>query len=139
MICELSFGTVARLSSAVKTKDTVRLRHLLSPAAHKAGARPVLTKEEEELVMAKMIDVAGKGFAIDIQTLRSIMDSVAGDGRSGFKHGLPGFDTIRSFRACNRNITLRNAENKDKDKIKGECFEHLRPCSEGCSCKSWIF
>lgn len=53
------------------------------------------------------------------------MGAVASDGREGFKKRLPRFHTVLSLWARNRDITLRNAESKEKAKLKAECFEHL--------------
>ncbi len=41
------------------------------------------------------------------------------------KTGVPSEDAIRAFRARHREITFRNAENKDRSKFRGESFDHV--------------
>ncbi len=53
------------------------------------------------------------------------MSQIASDGRPIWKDGVPSEDAIRAFRARHREITIRNAENKDRSKFRGEGFDHF--------------
>lgn len=78
------------------------------------------------MTKARMRFVASRGFAMDVRTLRSIMFFIANDGRRGFPNGIPSAEVVRSFRARNRDITLRNAENKENAKLKRENYHHVK-------------
>lgn len=123
----VSIATVARLKKAMSTPGGLSLDKFLQPHQNRAGAKPVLTREEEQLIKQKMVECAQRGFAMDVRELTRIMGAIAGDGRRrGFKNGIPTGDVIRSFRARNRDITLRTFENKENAKLKGENYEDVK-------------
>ncbi len=64
-------------------------------------------------------------FAVAKDTLKSLMTQIASDGRPIWKDGVPSEDAIRKFRAIHREITSRNAENKDRSKFRRESLEHV--------------
>eukprot|EP00171_Calliarthron_tuberculosum_P002548 IDg2548t1 len=124
--CELSIGTVMRIKKAISAKGITALEKLLNPAANRAGRKCVVTVEEETLIKQRMIFIATRGFAMDVTTLRSVLASIAADGRKGFANGIPSDSVVRSFRTRNRDITFRNTENKENAKLRGENFSHVQ-------------
>lgn len=72
-------------------------------------------------------ECATRGFALDQNALKRVMSKVAADGRSAFrgKGGAPSDNAIRAWRARNRDITFRKAENKNAAKLHAERFEHV--------------
>ncbi len=69
-------------------------------------------------------------FAVGKDTLKSSMSQIASDGRTSWKDGVPSEDATRAFRARHREITFRNAENKDRSKFRRESFDHVRGYSK---------
>ena len=66
------------------------------------------------MIKQRMKYASARGFALDKDMMRTIMARIAADGRDGYKTvtGLPSGDTIRAWRARNRDVTYRHAENK---------------------------
>ena len=125
-VCSLSAGTAARLKQAIESKDSAVLERMLDPRAHRSGRRPVLNAEDQQLIKDRMKFIASRSFAMDARTLSSVMAAIASAGRRGFENGLPSADVIRAFRARNRDITFRNAENKEQAKVRGENYYHVK-------------
>ncbi len=96
------------------------LEKILNPSKVKGGAPTILTSQEEAMIVQRLIFEAKRGFAVDKDSLKSLMSQISSDGRPTFKTGIPSDDAIRAFRASHREITFRNSENKDKGKFKGE-------------------
>lgn len=63
------------------------------------------------------------------------MGQIAVDGRRGFRteSGLPCMQTLRHWRALNRDVTCRSAENKDITKLAAENYDHVASFSEALS------
>ncbi len=57
--------------------------------------------------------------------MNSLTVQIASDGRPSWKDGVHSEDAIWAFRARHREITFRNAENKDRSKIRGGSFGHV--------------
>ena len=92
----------------------------------KKGKRTVLSCEEEEMIVKRLIFAAKRGFAVDVSGIKRIMMEVANDGRKGWKNAVPSDDAVRAFRARHREITFRNYERKENAKLKGESYEHVQ-------------
>lgn len=121
----VSKSTVKRMSDFVKAGDEKQLSKLLS-TSNRPGRCTVLTIDEEQMIVNRLIYAAARGFAIDKEGLKHIMSRVAADGREGFKNGVPCEDVIRSFRARHRELTYKKAENKEQAKLKAQTFEHVQ-------------
>ena len=111
---------IDRIYRALKADDDLTLDALLSPEASRRGRRTVISQKESELIKKRIKFAAEKGFALSNGDLRKIMTDIASDGRAGFQteSGSPSQDTIRHWRAINRDVTSRKAENKDIAKLK---------------------
>ncbi len=60
---------------------------MLSLITYKPGASTVLTSEEEEMVVGRLIFAAKRGFAVGKESLKSLMIQIASDGRPIWKGG----------------------------------------------------
>ena len=120
--------TCSKVAKALKKDDHVILDMLLNPTQNKEGRQPVITYNESELIKEQIVWAASQGFAIDTAQLQSIFAKTASDGRDTFRtsNGLPSMDTIRSWRAKNRDITFRKLESKSRSKLLAERPEHVR-------------
>ena len=78
------------------------------------------------MIVECIIFTAHRGFAVDNACLKYMMSQIAADGRPGWKGNAPIDDTVRSFRARNREICLRTTERKDEVKLKGESYSHVQ-------------
>ena len=121
----VSKSVVGRLKLAHERNDEKLLKKILS-AVQKAGRKPVLSADEEEVLKREIKDASSRGFAIDIDKMRQIMFRIACDGRKGWKSAIQSDDAIRSFRTRNRDITYRKSENKEYAKLRAETYEHIK-------------
>ena len=55
-----------------------------------------------------------------------MMSQIAADGRLGWKGNAPSDDSVRPFRARNREICLRTTESKEEVKLKGKSYSHVQ-------------
>ena len=124
--CSLSIGTVMRIKKTLTDKNNSYLDRLLNPTSNRAGRKSVITPGKDAIIKERMTFIASKRFAMESPTLRSVMASLATDGRKRFKSWIPSAAIVRSFRARNRDITFRDSENKENAKLKGENFEHVQ-------------
>lgn len=121
--------TVISMKKAMGKEDKTDVNKLMNSASNHAGARPVLRKNEEEMIAARAVQAAERGFAMTVRDVETAVAEIASDGRARSyqrTNGLPSKDVIRRFRAGNRNLTYRNRENKDKAKLRGEEYSHVR-------------
>lgn len=123
----ISRGTADRISNALKSNDTEALSKLMDPESNRAGRRAVLSKVEDNLLKQRMTYAANRGFALDKNTVKSLMAQISTDGRVGFqtRSGIPSDDTLRAWRARNRDVTYRVAENKRTASLVAERYEHV--------------
>lgn len=125
---DIKSSTAKRLVSAFKNRvaDPLPLQRLLNPHENRAGRRSVLTKEEQEMIVAtcERAEIVGQSTGID--TLKTLCADISGDGRKGFKKGVPSDAAIRKFRANNRALTVRTYRPKDIAKVKAECYTHVQ-------------
>ncbi len=112
-------STLSRIGKCLRSNDEVTLEKMLCPSTYKRGQSTVLTSEEEAMLTERLIYAGKRGFAVGKDTLKSLMSRIASDGRPSWKDGVPSEDAIRAFRARHREITFRNAENKDRSKFSG--------------------
>ena len=63
--------------------------------------------------------------SVNNNTIKATLQNLAADGRPGYKNSTPSDAAIRTYRALNRDITYRKAENKDAAKLGAEIFEHV--------------
>eukprot|EP00171_Calliarthron_tuberculosum_P021856 IDg21856t1 len=94
-------STCYKLKKAITTNNSVALKQLVDVAHNRAGRRPVISDEENLLIAGRIRYAASRGFAFDIDTLKSVMAQVAADGREGFRtvSGVPSDDAVRAWRA----------------------------------------
>lgn len=115
----VSKGTCNGLKAALNSGDEDALQRLVDPACNRAGRKHVISKPEDQLVKSRLNYAASRGFAFNVDELRSTVGRIASGGRSGYtnKAGLPSTDARRSRRARNRDMTYRASENKTASKI----------------------
>lgn len=124
------YTTCHRLKSFYMSGNGSKIKQLLDPGRFRAGGKPHLSPEQENIISERLIFAGRRGFASDVNDLRSLMAQTAGLSGRPYKNGLPSSDTIRLFRAKHREFSLRNYECKDLAKIKGERYEHVEPFFE---------
>lgn len=119
--------TADRIKFSFESGNKEALDKLLDPASNRAGRRCVLSKVEDNLIKERMTYAANRGFAFAKSTLKSVMAQVSADGRTGFRtaNGIPSEDTVRSWRARNRDVTYRVAENKRTASLVAERHDHV--------------
>lgn len=78
--------------------------------------QPVLSEEEETMVVRKLMFAASRGCAIGYEGLRYMICMVAADGRKGHRNGVTSDDAVRSFRPRHRELTFRAQESKEAAK-----------------------
>ena len=121
----ISRGTASRIKDAVESKDSVGLSRLLDPAKNRPGRPRVLSARAELSIVHRMKQLATMGFAQNVHSLKSVAASIARHEGTPFAGGMPSDDWVRGFRSRHRDITLRNAENKDVRKLQAESTEHV--------------
>lgn len=114
------------MKELLRDKDDCTLQKILDPSKHRAGRKRVISKEEETMIVQRLMHVANRGFPVGPAVLKSIMARIAADGRTGFPNVIPSDEAIRNFRARHREITYRAHENKDLSKRRGENYEHVK-------------
>ena len=98
---------------------------LVSPAENRAGKRAVLSAIENRMIKSTVGCASTGGFAVTAEDFKAVMHDIARDVRPDEPVGFPSPDTIRSWRAKNRDITLRGFENKYRGKILAERYDHM--------------
>ena len=77
------------------------------------------------MVKSRMFFASTRGFAATVEDLKAVMHEISRDGRPDVPAGFPSSDTIRVWRAKNRDITLRGFENKDRSEVLSERYDHV--------------
>ena len=72
--------TVHRIKSAMEN-DSAKLEKLLNPAANRAGARPVITQEEGDMVTQAVLRAGQRGFSYPSNDLKRVLGKISSDGR----------------------------------------------------------
>lgn len=121
----VSETTCRRIKLCNDNGDVSGLEKLLNPASNRAGGRPHLTTEQENIITERLILAGKRGFAAETKDLKSLMAQSAEVNGRPYRNGLPCDDAVRPFRSKHREVALRNYESKDNEKIKGERFEHV--------------
>lgn len=123
----ISPGTANRIKDALDSENTETLNRLMDPASNRAGRRPVISKVEVNLLKQRMTFAANRGFAMDKNTVKTLMAKISADGRSGFRtpSGIPSEDAVRAWRVRNRDMTYRAVENKRTASLVAERYEHV--------------
>ena len=87
----------------------------------------VILAEETELVKDLIRYAARRGFALQLATVRKVMADIARDGRDGIRTNskMPSAAAVRTWRAQNRDITFRKAENKEFARLQAENLAHV--------------
>lgn len=116
---------VGNLRQQLKKNGKASTLSAVNEARRGRGRGTVLTREEEKMIVDRLVFAAQRGFAVGVAGLKYVMSQIAADGRPGWKRGVPSDDAIRSFRARNRDIALRTTENKASVKLKGEQYHHV--------------
>ena len=112
----------------MKRGDKELLDRLLYLLNNRAGRRPVIKKDEDKLIKQRLIFAASRGFALDLPAMKHILVHIAADGPPGFRtvSGLPNDHAMQAWRARNRDITYKKAENETFTNI------HVRTCKQVC-------
>ena len=101
------------------------LQKLLDPENNHAGRKTVLSQCEEKLVVELTIHAAKHGFAVENSVMSTVHARIAADRNEKFARGLPSPDAIRSFRARNRSLPYRVAENVSSSRLEAENPAHV--------------
>lgn len=117
--------TVGRISQCISKGDAAGLNRLLHPEVFHPGRKTVLSSVEEEMIAARIIFSAKRGFAFAESDLRTVMTKIASDGRRTWENGAPSDEAIRSFRARHTDISLKTHLRKDSAKFRAEDPAHL--------------
>lgn len=122
----ISRGTCYRIKNALDNDDKA-LSRLMDPSKNRAGRPAVITKEEDQVAKSRLLFAASRGFAYNRDELRGAFAQITTDGRQGYRTstGAPSDDTMRSWRAHNRDMTYRAAQNKTASKIQVDRYEHV--------------
>ncbi len=99
---------------SVRCNDDVTLENMLCSSSYKRGASTVLSSEEEAMLKERLIYAEKRGIPVGKDTWKSFMSQIPSDRRLSWKDRVPSEDAIWAFRARHREITLKNAENKDR-------------------------
>lgn len=114
--------TVRRLKREIECGDNEVLAKMLDPQINRAGLRTVLSLDKDALIKKRINYAATHGFSLDQLMLKRVMALITADGRKTFRSatGVQSNDDIRNYRAQNRDITFRKAENKTASKLHAE-------------------
>ena len=115
-----------RMKFAIESGNENEIEKPLSPADNRAEKRPLLSAIENKMVKSRVVFASTRGFAATVEDLKAVMHEIARDGRPDVPAGFPSSDTIRAWRAKNRDITLRGFESKDRSKIPSERYDHVQ-------------
>lgn len=106
VICGLSYGTCRRIKRLHTSLNTAALRKLLNPGMNRAGAVAHLSVEQATMISERLIYAGKRGFAADVNDLKSLMAQTACLNDRPYKNGLPSDDTVRLYRAKHRERAL---------------------------------
>lgn len=121
----VSRTTATRIKKAYDTSNKNELEKLLNPEKHFSGPKPVISPFEEKLIVERVIQAAEQGFAVDNSTVMSVHARIAADRSRTYATGVPSADTIRAFRARNRSLAYRVAENVSNARLSAQTHEHF--------------
>lgn len=109
-ISSVSYGTCCRIDRSNRSGDMDTTNRLLEPETNCAGPRPHLTNEQEAMISASacLFFASRRGFAADVDDLKSLTGQAAQLNGCTFRQGLPSSHTFRAFRSKHHEITLRN-------------------------------
>ena len=127
-----SRATVDRLYHALYELDNKKLNALLSLEVSGRGRRTLISPQGSGMMKKRLVYAAEEGFAHSNSDVRNIMTQIASDGRCGFRieSGSLSPDTIRHWRAVDRDVTYRRSDSKDDTKLAAEIFEHVSSFSD---------
>jgi len=101
-------SAVVDIKRKMEDQDERGLRKLISPK--RSEAQRVLKAEEDGMIVSHFLWAARRGFALEVDQVKSIMGRIANDGRgNNYMNGVPSDDAIRSFRARHPSPTYRKA------------------------------
>ena len=103
----ISKSVFGELKELLRAKDDDTISDMLR--TNGPGRKPVLSEEEERMIVNLLCFAAGREFAVDHDGIKRIMAHVALDGRRGWRNNLPSDDAVKAFRARHREITFRKA------------------------------
>ena len=121
----VSRTTATRIKRAYESSEKVALKKLLDPEGNHAGRKTVLSADEEHLVVQRTIHAAQRGFAVDNTVMSTVHAKIAADRCAKYANVLPSPDAIRSFRARNRSLAYRVAENVTTARLAAENLPHI--------------
>ena len=121
----VSGSTATRIKKAYQSSNTQELKTLLNTEDNYAGRKPVLSPHEEPLVVSRALHAARHGFAVENDVMSTVHAKMSADRCARYANGLPSSDAIRSFRARNRSLAYRVAENVSSARLAAENQSHI--------------
>ena len=121
----LSASTAYRLKNSHDSGNEEKLKKLLDAKNNHRGRKPVLSPYEERMIVDKAVFASRHGFAVDNNVMMTLQAQIASDGRKTYTKKLPSPDAIRRFRARNRDLKFRVAENVSAARLDAENEAHV--------------
>ena len=118
---------VSILNKALQNKGEQKLAKFVDPFLTSPGRKPVVAREEEDMIVEHIVLAGSREFAVTHSDLKLIMSRIAQDGwLQGLENGFPCNQTIPSFRARRREVSLCAIEHKSQAKLKRESYEPVK-------------
>ena len=117
---------VNKLNMGLKESNKALIDSIVSMNS-RAGRKTVLSAEEEQLIVRKLLFGASRRAAVGYERLRYMMSRVAADGSKGYKNIVLSDAALRSFRARHRELTFRAQESTEAAKLSAETEAHVAP------------
>ncbi len=70
-------STLSRIGKCLRSNDYMALEKMLCPSTYKRGASTALRSEEEAMLSERLIYAGKRGFAVGMDTLKSLMSQIA--------------------------------------------------------------
>lgn len=113
-------STVYRFKRSQESGNQEQLQKLLDTKNNHPGRQPVLSHYEERMIVERTVFASRHGFAVDNNLMMTLRAQIAFDGRRTYEKTLPSSDTIRRFRARNRDLTFGVAEKVPAPRLDSE-------------------
>ena len=122
---KVSEATCYRIKRMAARENSDGLRKLLNPEVNPPGRRSILSVEQQQMIVERLLFAARRGFAGDVMDLKRLMAECAILNGTPYNNGLPSHEAVRAFRSKHRQLSFRSHERKDLAKVKGENYEHV--------------
>lgn len=124
-MCLISRGTAFRISKGHKKSDFALLTNVMDPVPFPSGRHYLLHAAKESLIVDRLLVVVRGVFPVGNVGLTALMTSTAANSRKRFAKGIPSPDVMQFFRARNRQIANRVAENVISARLYAQNTNHF--------------